>query len=187
MSDAGMPGISDPGAGLVRYCQENNLPYDVLPGANAVLLAYVASGFTETNFSFFGFLPHKGKERDNALQEILNHPLNVILYESPHRLEKLMSELLLHVPTRLMFAIKEATKKHEKKFKGTVQEVFEKMKESNLKGEWAIVLQASPSPSAGVIGLDDILQLSLPPKQKAKLLSKLTGASVKEWYDKLTL
>ena len=58
-SDAGMPGISDPGAVLVRYCIENKISYDVLPGANAVLTSYVASGFNETSFLFFGFLPHK--------------------------------------------------------------------------------------------------------------------------------
>lgn len=187
MSDAGMPGISDPGASLVRYCQEKDIAYEVLPGANAALLAYVASGFMETGFSFFGFLPHKGKERENALQEVLTHSLNVILYESPHRLEKLMKELLIHAPERHMFAIKEATKKHEKKFKGTVEEVQQQMSESNLKGEWVIVIQAKPSQTTGSISVDDLMQLSLPPKQKAKLLSKLTGESVKEWYAKLSL
>ena len=187
MSDAGMPGISDPGAALVRYCQEKDIAYDILPGANAALLAYVASGFMETGFSFFGFLPHKGKERENALQEILSHPLNAIVYESPHRLEKLMEELLRYVPDREIFAIKEATKKHETRFKGSVQEVHVQMQERNLKGEWVVVIQAKQAMSGELITIEDILPLSLPPKQKAKLLSKLTGESVKDWYAKLSL
>ena len=63
VSDAGMPCVSDPGAKLVQYCIENSLEYDVIPGANAVLTAFAMSGFENTEFTFFGFLPHKGKER----------------------------------------------------------------------------------------------------------------------------
>ena len=63
VSDAGMPGISDPGSKLIQFAQENNIKYDVIPGANALLTAFVASGF-EGEFTFFGFLPHKGKDRE---------------------------------------------------------------------------------------------------------------------------
>ncbi len=71
VSDAGMPGISDPGQLLVRYCLDHGIVYDVLPGANALLTAFVASGFVQTQMLFFGFLPHKGKERKSALQSAL--------------------------------------------------------------------------------------------------------------------
>ncbi|MDQ1268640.1 MAG: rRNA (cytidine1402-2-O)-methyltransferase, partial [Campylobacterota bacterium] len=71
VSDAGMPGISDPGQVLVRYAQENGIKYDVLPGANALLTAFVASGFVETKMLFWGFLPHKGKDRAASLQGAL--------------------------------------------------------------------------------------------------------------------
>ena len=71
ISDAGMPGISDPGSKLIRFAQKNNIPYTVLPGANAALVAFVASGF-EGEFCFIGFLPHKGKERENKLKEVIS-------------------------------------------------------------------------------------------------------------------
>ena len=186
VSDAGMPAISDPGAALVRFCQAHGIAYEVIPGANAALLAYAASGFEETGFSFFGFLPHKGRERELALSHLLEHPLNVVLYESPHRIEKLMEELVKKAPQRMLFAIKEATKKHEKMFLGTALHVKELMQEANLKGEWALVIKkASLEQTTSPLTLEDILHLSLPPKEKAKLLSKMTGESVKEWYVKL--
>ena len=72
VSDAGMPCVSDPGATLVDYCIQNDIKYDVLPGANAVLTAYAMSGFTHTTFSFHGFLDHKGKTRASKLDAILN-------------------------------------------------------------------------------------------------------------------
>jgi 16S rRNA (cytidine1402-2'-O)-methyltransferase len=186
VSDAGMPCISDPGATLVRYCQEQNIAYEVLPGANAALVAYVASGFLETPFSFFGFLPHKGREREQMLESVLAHPLNAILYESPHRIQKCMEELRKKAPHRQLFAIKEATKKYEKSFRGSVEEVAVWMESINLKGEWALVLQASKNEnSASTLVTEDILSLSLPPKEKAKLLAKLTGENIKTWYAKL--
>lgn len=186
VSDAGMPAISDPGAALVQFCQAHGVAYEVIPGANAALLAYAASGFAETEFSFFGFLPHKGRERELALQRLLEHPLNVVLYESPHRIEKLMEELAQKAPSRTLFALKEATKKHEKMFKGTALHVKTLMETSNLKGEWVLVIQkASSDRTTAALTLEDILHLSLPPKEKAKLLSKMTGESVKEWYGRL--
>ena len=90
-----MPCISDPGAYLVEFCQKNEIEYEVLAGANALLLAYASSGFLQTQFSFFGFLPHKGREREVMLDEVLNSPLNAILYESPHRIEKLIGTKVL--------------------------------------------------------------------------------------------
>lgn len=83
MSDAGMPAISDPGHALVRFCQEKNIPYEVLPGANAALLAYVASGIPTHQFTFYGFLPHKGAERHQGLLEVLQYAICHNSYESP--------------------------------------------------------------------------------------------------------
>lgn len=186
VSDAGIPCISDPGALLVKFCQENEIEYEILPGANAALLAYVASGFLDTSFSFFGFLPHKGKERQIALENALNHPLHVILYESPYRIENLLEEIVNKDEKKEIFAIKEATKKYEKKFFGNAKEVFESIKNTNTKGEWTLVIKKSPAVNSSVMLMEeDILPLSLPPKQKAKLLSKITGKSVSFWYEKL--
>lgn len=186
VSDAGMPCVSDPGAKLVKFCQENKIPYEILPGANAVLLAYVASGFLENSFTFFGFLPHKGKQRQEKLKEIINHPHISILYESPHRIEVLAKELSLHVSQREVFFIKEATKKHEKYYKCLASEIYEKIKNANQKGEWVVVIDKNQNPSTqNSLNVEDILNLELKPKQKAKLLEKITGQNSQIWYKKL--
>ena len=186
LSDAGMPCVSDPGSYFVLFCQEKNLAYEVLPGANAALLAYASSGFSNPKFIFYGFLPHKGKERDTGLEFLRNADMPTILYESPHRIEKLSSELAKLLPERNAIFIKEATKKFERKFIGTCSDINEQLKEANLKGEWVIVVDSTSTCKGDAITKEDLLELKLPPKQKAKLLAKLTGESVKSWYDNLS-
>lgn len=186
LSDAGMPCISDPGSFFVNFCQENNISYEILPGANAALLAYAASGFSNPKFIFYGFLPHKGKERQNALGEVINSKYPVILYESPHRIEKLVAELASLIPDVKACFIKEATKKFETKIIATCEQIQEAFVKMNLKGEWVVVIDSAQDEKGDVITKEDILELELPPKQKAKLLAKLTGKSVKEWYNTLS-
>jgi len=186
VSDAGMPVISDPGQILVEYCQQNNIKYDVLPGGTAVTTAYAASGFEEGEFLFYAFLPQKGSERSSALVELMNKPENVVLYEAPHRIEKLISEIVQIDETREVFFSKELTKKFQNYYRGTAKEIFELFENAtiNSKGEWVVVIGAKKE-EAKALYLDDILAFDLQPKVKAKLLAKLTDKSVKEWYNKL--
>ncbi len=185
LSDAGMPCVSDPGSYFVQFCQDKNIAYEVLPGANAALLAYASSGFLNPRFTFYGFLPHKGKERDTGLEFIKNSSMPTIIYESPHRIEKLAQELAELLPERKAIFIKEATKKFERRFVSTCRGVYNQLKEANLKGEWVIVIDNETTFKGNAITKDDIMELKLPPKQKAKLLAKVTGESVKEWYYRL--
>jgi len=186
VSDAGMPIISDPGQILVAYCQENSLPYDVLPGGTAVTTAYAASGFKEGNFLFYAFLPQKGSERSSALVELMNKPENIVLYEAPHRIEKLITEIVQVDEQREVFFSKELTKKFQNYYKGSAQKILEmfKNKTINPKGEWVVVISAKKE-KAKALYVDDILNFDLQPKVKAKLLAKLTDKSVKEWYSEL--
>ncbi len=185
VSDAGMPGVSDPGAALVAYAQEHGIAYEVLPGANAVLSAYVASGFGSSRFLFFGFLPHKGSERKSALEEALYSGYVTILYASPHRLHRLLEEIAKETPTRELFLAKELTKRYERFYKGNAKELLSSL-EKPIKGEWVVVIDADVSSKSGsAITLDDISTLDIPKKQKAKLLSKITGKAVKEIYNGL--
>lgn len=186
VSDAGMPGISDPGSALVRYAWENGIPYEVIPGANAALLAFVASGFENSRFLFWGFLPPKEKALIQAFRTILSHKQPTIIYEAPHRIAQTIDVLANLEPSRDIFLIKEATKKHETHFQGTALHVKEQLATANLKGEWVIVVDQSKEEDEGEgLSIDDILPLDLPPKPKAKLLAKLTGVSAKEWYIRL--
>ncbi|WP_419770857.1 MAG: 16S rRNA (cytidine(1402)-2'-O)-methyltransferase [Candidatus Marinarcus sp.] len=185
VSDAGMPCISDPGATLVDFCIQHGINYDVLPGPNAVLTAYAMSGFNYTTFTFFGFLPHKGKERAIELAKVLNSEIIPILYESPHRLLKLLEELNHCDENRVVFLAKELTKKYQTTFKATAKELYEHFKKENIKGEWVVVIEPIKAAVGENITLTDIQELDLPPKQKAKLLSKMTGRAVKEIYQEL--
>jgi len=182
-SDAGMPGISDPGQELVRYCQENAIEYDVLPGANAVLTAFAASGFVRTQLLFFGFLPHKGSGRSSALQQALHNGFTTVLYESPHRLGKLLEELQTEVPQRRLFFAKELTKKFQRYLHGTAAEIKEQIG-GDFRGEWAVVIEAGESRQSA-FGERDVLALDLPKKAAAKLISRITGENVKACYQRL--
>jgi len=186
VSDAGMPAISDPGQLLVAYCQEHGLPYDVLPGPSAVTTAYAASGFPSGRFLFYGFLPHKGRERREALEKLLAQEWATVLYEAPHRLERLLSEIAEREPAREIFAAKELSKQYQRYYRDEAARLLERLREAEaFRGEWVVIL----SPGGGerpALHLEDLLAESLPPKIKAKLLARLSGESVQVWYRRLT-
>lgn len=183
VSDAGMPGVSDPGQLLVRYCIDNGIDYDVLPGANAALTAYVASGFVQTQMLFFGFLPHKGGDRAKALQQALYNGYTTVLYESPHRLAKLLDEIGEESSERRIFLAKELTKKFQEYHHGTSAELAKAIG-ANIRGEWVVVIEAGASHQSA-LGERDILSLDLPKKAAAKLISKITGEHPKACYQRL--
>jgi len=183
VSDAGMPGISDPGQTLVRYCIDKGVAYDVQPGANAVLTAFVASGFVATKMLFFGFLAHKGSERSNGLQEALFNGYTTVLYEAPHRLAKLLDELILEAPERRIFLAKELTKKYQTYLHGTPSEIKSKLVKE-IRGEWVVVIEAGEKHTSSM-SERDILGFGLPPKVASKLIAKITGESPKSCYQRL--
>ena len=184
VSDAGMPVISDPGQLLVAYAQKHNLAYDVLPGASAVTTVYASSGFEEGKFLFYAFLPHKGKERAKALSDAMNNGYNTVLYESPHRLEKLLEEIVLLDEKRELFLAKEVSKKYQTYYKGDAKEIQEQLKKVTIRGEWVVVIGARKEEQKS-LSFDEVYGFDLPPKVKAKLLAHLSNRSVKEWYQDL--
>ena len=184
VSDAGMPGISDPGQAIVAYCIQNGVEYDVLPGANALLTAFVASGFEQTQMLFFGFLDHKGASRSAGLTKALYNGFTTILYESPHRLEKLLLEIKEEEPLRELFLAKELTKKYQNYFRGTAEAILKKLN-GNYRGEWVVIISAGESQAESAITQKDILALDLPKKTQAKLISKITGENTKACYQRL--
>jgi 16S rRNA (cytidine1402-2'-O)-methyltransferase len=185
LSDAGMPVISDPGQLLVAYCQERGIDYDVLPGPTAVTTTYAASGFESGKFLFYGFLPHKGRERREALERLMAQPWDTVLYEAPHRLEKLLEEIAGRDPERELFAAKELSKQHQRYYRAPAAKLLERLRaESAFRGEWVVVLAGSAAERPALFA-EDILAEELPPKVKAKMLARLTGESVKSWYARI--
>jgi 16S rRNA (cytidine1402-2'-O)-methyltransferase len=141
VSDAGMPGISDAGFLLIRKCRELNIPIETLPGATAFLIALINSGFPCDKFYFEGFLPHK-KGRQTRLKMLIAETRTVVMYESPHRLIKLLQEIsTMDSPTRLVAVSRELTKKFEENFRGTCEEAIVHFENGTLKGEIVVVLQ----------------------------------------------
>ena len=113
VSDAGMPGISDPGSKLINVLIENDIEYTVLPGPSAFATALVYSGLNSESFRFLGFLPVKGKERKSKLDLIKNDKNTIILYEAPHKLDKTMENLMTIIPNRRIAVVRELTKIYE--------------------------------------------------------------------------
>jgi 16S rRNA (cytidine1402-2'-O)-methyltransferase len=147
------------------------------------LSAFVASGFCETKMLFFGFIAHKGNDRSAALQEALFNGYTTVLYESPKRLDKLLSEIAIVAPLRRVFLAKEITKKFQRFYHGTASELLLEM-EKEIRGEWVAVIEASPN-QGGNVSEADILELDIPKKAASKLIAKITGENPKECYTRL--
>ena len=144
VSDAGTPGISDPGFLLVRTCVEAGIEVETLPGATAFVPALVQSGFPCDRFCFEGFLPQK-KGRTKRLQELSQESRSIIFYESPYRVVKCLEQLAeTFGAERKVSVSRELTKKFEQTVRGTLAEVAEYFRQHEPKGEFVIVVAGSP-------------------------------------------
>ena len=140
VSDAGTPGISDPGFLLVRKCVEEGIDVETLPGATALIPAVVQSGFPCDRFCFEGFLPQK-KGRLKRLTELATEPRTLVLYESPYRVVKCLEQIAeVMGAERRVAVVREITKRFEQTVRGTVAEVIAHFKEHEPKGEFVIVV-----------------------------------------------
>ena len=146
VSDAGTPGISDPGFLLVRTCVEAGIEVETLPGATAFVPALVQSGFPCDRFCFEGFLPQK-KGRSKRLQELSSESRSIIFYESPFRVVKCLKQLAeTFGEERKVSVSRELTKKFEQTVRGTIAEVLEHFRQHEPKGEFVIVVAGCPKP-----------------------------------------
>jgi len=140
ISDAGTPGISDPGFLLVRECINNEVEVECLPGPTAFVPALVSSGLPCDRFSFEGFLPVK-KGRTKRLKELSTETKTMVFYESPHRILKTLNDLLNYFDVESQISVsRELTKLYEETFRGTIKESVEHFKKNKTKGEFVIVL-----------------------------------------------
>lgn len=140
VSDAGTPGISDPGFLLVRECLNAGIQVECLPGPTALIPALVNSGFPTDRFVFEGFLPHK-KGRQTALKKLAQEERTVVLYESPRRLVKTLEQLKVYVGgERFVSVSRELTKLHEETFTGPLEQALSHFKRKDVKGEIVIVM-----------------------------------------------
>jgi len=143
VTDAGSPGISDPGERVVRAALEAGFRVEPVPGACALVAALTASGLSTEQFHFVGFLPHKSGQRRNRLEALKDVPGTLVLYESPYRIEKLLTELHEVFPQRPIVLARELTKKFEEFLRGTAAELLEVAKKRTLKGEFVVIIGRS--------------------------------------------
>ena len=143
ISDAGMPGISDPGAHLIKLAIEEDILIEVLPGPSASITALVVSGLNTDKFVFEGFLPSKKRDRIKALENISKEKRTIIFYESPHRIINFLDDILSTLGNREIAVCREITKLHEEIFRGNVSAALKRFTDGDIKGEFVIILEGN--------------------------------------------
>lgn len=187
-SDAGLPSISDPGAIFLHYLRQRKIKYEILLGGSAFSHAFVCSGL-EGDFCFLGFLPHKQENRLDALKYAsrFHADLHIIYYESPKRLKSALSDISRIFPNAKIYLYKELTKLYECEYIGSATQILETLPLEIL-GEYCIIIEKDSKKVAKLLTLDteELLNLAIPPKAKAKLLAKITDKNASEWYEILS-
>lgn len=179
VSDAGFPGIADPGEALAKEAIAAGVKVVPVPGANAALCALIASGLPAYPFFFGGFLPKSKRNRREQLAKWQYVPATVILYEAPHRLEEVLQDILACWGDRRMAAARELTKLHEEFFRGTVSECLAWLKVQPPRGEFCLVLAPGEQPAqeeTEVDPLTEVKQLIAGGMDKKEALAKVAKA-----------
>jgi 16S rRNA (cytidine1402-2'-O)-methyltransferase len=143
ITDAGMPGLSDPGLRLIRACIERELPFTIIPGPSAILTALLGSGFSTEKFSFRGFLPVKSGRRERELCAAAERGCTSIFFESPHRLIRTLEACVQIMPERQLCVARELTKKFEEFRRGTAADLFAHYQTHPAKGEIVLLISGS--------------------------------------------
>ena len=185
VSDAGLPGISDPGARLIGAALEAQVPVTVVPGPSSVETALVASGLVGERYQFVGYLPRGEKALAALWEELSTWPWPVVAFESPQRLPKTLRSLTAALPSRPVAVCRELTKRFEEIVRGTAVEVAERFAEPP-KGEIVLVLGTGEGRPAGdPIAVDAVTELvaaGVSRRRAADLVARLTGASRNALY-----
>jgi len=141
VSDAGTPGISDPGQRVIRACVESGLPVVPIPGPSALIAALVASGLDTGEFRFIGFVPNKSSQRQRLLRSLADETCTLVVYESPYRILKFLEDARAILGERRMVVARELTKKFEEVLRGTPGELLAKLAGRSVKGECTVLIE----------------------------------------------
>jgi len=188
VTDAGMPGISDPGEDLVKLCIEENLPFEVLPGPSAFVNALVASGLSSRRFVFEGFLEKNKKERKAALGRIAGETRTTIIYEAPHRLKKTLQELQKILGERECVLCREMTKRYEEHIRGNAGYLISHYESLDPRGEYVLVIEGGRQEKKEFTDdmitnlLNDCTRQGMRNKEAVKFVAEETGVSRNRIY-----
>ena len=154
VTDAGMPGISDPGEALVKLCIQNNLPFEVVPGVTAFSMALVGSGLDTSRFVFEGFLSRDKRQKKALLEKIKYESRTLIFYESPHRLKETLKIMKDVFGTRNIVIARELTKKYETFYRDTLEHLIEFFNENEVRGEIVLMVEGSKESEPNALAID---------------------------------
>ncbi len=176
VSDAGMPGISDPGHDLIKLAIGEGVDVIALPGATASITALVVSGINTDNFIFEGFLPAKDKQRKKRLEEIKENKYTSIIYESPYRIKDSLRDILEILGDIRISLSRELTKKYEENLRGRVSDVLKELeKRESIKGEFVLILETNYVREKEEIDIkEEILRLMEMGEKKSKAVKKVS-------------
>ena len=158
VSDAGLPGISDPGHDLIQACIENSVDIEVLPGPSALLSALVVSGLPTDRFLFVGFAPRTVARRKKFLGELADETGTLLLFEAPHRIKKLLEDLLEVLGNRQIAVVRELTKIHEEVLRGRVSEMVEIFQEREPRGEFVVIVEGKREENISTLQDQEIVE-----------------------------
>ncbi len=180
ISEAGMPGISDPGYLLVRAALDHGYPVVAIPGPSAHTAALVVSGLPSDRFIFLGFLPRRGGERRATLEQVAASPLTLVLYEAPHRLAATLRDMREVLGDRPIALCRELTKRFEEVWRGTIDDALRHLAEHAPRGEYTLVVGGAPAPERWPEervrqALAERLAAGLGPSQAAREVAALSG------------
>ncbi len=161
VSDAGMPGISDPGSDIIKLCIEEEIPFEVLPGATAGILALVGSGLDTTRFAFEGFLENGKKERRQRLETIKKEDRTLIFYEAPHRIMNTLEDMNRILGNRKGVIARELTKIYEEFIRGNLTELIEHLKLNPPKGEIVLLCEGADLEKLAMDEKDELKQITI--------------------------
>jgi 16S rRNA (cytidine1402-2'-O)-methyltransferase len=185
VSDAGLPGISDPGARLVAAALDAGVSVAVLPGPSAVETALVASGLVGERYQFVGYLPRGERALLGLGEELARWPWSVVAFESPQRLPRSLSFLARVIPDRSAAICRELTKRYEEVARGTVAELAARIREP-VRGEVTLVVGAAPAPAeddeAAVAAVAELVEAGVPRRRAADVVARLTGVARNRLY-----
>ena len=189
ISDAGTPGISDPGNILIKKAIEEGITVVPVPGPTAVIAALSMSGFSTDAFIFRGFLPAKESQRLRELKGLSLDPRTIVLYEAPHRILETLSDIKETFDDRRIVVIKEITKFYEEVFRGTVSVILERLESSKIAGEYVIVIEGRPEEKRNtmddaLIEIRTLMKRGLRRKEAVRRIAEEYGLSKKELYDR---
>ena len=197
ITDAGTPGISDPGEELVKMCYEAGIEVTSLPGAAACITALTLSGLSTRRFAFEAFLPTDKKEKQSILKELEKETRTIILYEAPHRLVRTLQELLEILGNRKVTVCRELTKKHETAFATTLEEAYSYYESNEPKGECVLVIEGKSREELKQEEvakweemrieehMDYYLQQGIDKKEAMKMVAKDRGITKRDVYQQL--